>query len=62
MGVLHVYFLGPPLFTLYINDLSLVCDDDLEIQLYADDTVIYTHGKDSKQVTISRNGEGRKMA
>lgn len=41
--------LGPVLFTLYINDLPTVCDN-VKIQMYADDTIIYTHGKNMTEV------------
>ncbi|XP_046707928.1 uncharacterized protein LOC124387560 [Silurus meridionalis] len=48
-GVPQGSILGPLLFSLYINDLPSVCAD-VYIQMYADDTVIYTHGKNTKQV------------
>lgn len=41
--------IGPLLFSLYINDLPSVCQD-VNIQMYADDTVVYTWGKDAEQV------------
>lgn len=41
--------LGSMLFSLYINDLPSV-RDDAEILMYADDTVIYTEGRDAEQV------------
>lgn len=42
--------LGPLLFSAYINDLPTVCDG-VEILIYADDTVLYVHGKDPDEVT-----------
>lgn len=42
--------MGPLLFTLYINDLPSVCPD-VNIQMYADDTVIYIHGNNVQQVS-----------
>lgn len=41
--------LGPLLFSLYMNDLPSVCPD-VSVQLYADDTVVYVHGKNISQV------------
>lgn len=48
-GVPQGSILGPLLFSLYINNLPSVCPD-VYIQMYADDTVIYTHGKNTAQV------------
>ena len=41
--------LGPLLFSLYVNDLQLVCPE-VDIQMYADDTVILAHGKNRCEV------------
>ena len=40
--------MGPLLFSLYINDLPTVCSE-AEIQMYADDTVIYVHATTKQQ-------------
>uniref|UniRef100_A0A8K9UYC1 Reverse transcriptase domain-containing protein n=1 Tax=Oncorhynchus mykiss TaxID=8022 RepID=A0A8K9UYC1_ONCMY len=43
MGVPQVSILGPTLFSLYINNVTLAAGDSL-IHLYADDTILYTSG------------------
>ena len=49
VGVPQGSILGPLLFSLYVNDLSLVCPE-VDIQMYADDTVILAHGKNKCEV------------
>ena len=51
-GVPQGSILGPLLFSLYINDLPSVCSD-VEIQLYADDAVIFTHGSNKLQAAAT---------
>lgn len=49
MGVPQGSILGPLLFCLYINDLPSVCKG-INIVMYADDTVLYTHGRSATDV------------
>jgi len=42
---------GSFLFNLYIHDLPLICPD-VHIQMYADDTVVYTHAKTREQAAL----------
>lgn len=48
LGVPQGSILGPLLFTLYINDLPSVCA--AKIIMYADDTVVFAHGRTVEEV------------
>ncbi len=53
-GVPQGSVLGPLLFILYINDISK-CIPNHEIKLFADDTNLFTHGKDIKLLVSQTN-------
>ncbi|KAJ0016373.1 hypothetical protein NQD34_014663 [Periophthalmus magnuspinnatus] len=60
MGVPQGSILGPLLFSMYINDLPSVCS--INVIMYADDTVLFTHGKNNAEVAMSLTRELQKIA
>lgn len=54
-GVLQGSILVQILFCMYINDLPSVCGQ-CDIIMYADDTVIFTHGKTAEEVAMKLTG------
>lgn len=51
IGVAQGSIMGPILFSLYINDVRLICPS-VNIKMYADDTVLYIHDKDADACLI----------
>jgi len=60
MGIPQGSVLGPLLFSLYINDLPQQCEG-IEVQMYADDTVIFTHAKTAELAAEKLKGATEKI-
>ena len=55
-GILQGFILGPLIFVLFTNDVYTLCKKNIEIYLYADDTVIIFHTNNVKELqTIINN-------
>lgn len=60
-GVPQGSILGPLLFCIYINDLPQTCPD-VNIQMYADDTVIFTHARSKEHAAAKLTASMSKVS
>ncbi len=60
-GIHQGTVLGPILFSLYINDFPDICQD-IVLQMYADDTVVYASGNTSTSVADKLNANLDKIS
>lgn len=51
-SVSHGSVLGPLLFSLYIDDIPSLCSD-INVQMYAEDIVVYIHGKNKNETAVT---------
>ncbi len=49
------------MFSLYINDLPTVCPE-VQVQMYADDTIVYTYAKTKEQAAIKLTAAWNKVS
>ena len=58
-GVLQGSILGPILFSLYVNDLPKI--SELNVRLFADDTVLIMSDRDLQNLNKTANAEVKKL-
>lgn len=54
-GVPQGSVLGPMLFIIYINDIVQICQEECNIKMFADDTLIYVKGGGSEEIEMKLN-------